>query len=83
MRNNCTKIYENADPDRLEEIIETTCQDHGTGTDCLQSSIEKQQGCSLYLGFHPLNQIILFCLQLSSFLFSFRAQWGPYWAKVT
>ena len=42
-------------------------EDHGTGTDCLQSSIEKQQGCSLYLGFHPLNQIILFCLQLSSF----------------
>lgn len=52
MRNNCTKIYENADPDRLEEIFETTCQDHGTGTE-MKTSVEEN-------GFFTYFQV--FCL---------------------
>lgn len=40
MKNNCTKINENADPDRLAAIFETICQDHGTGTE-IKTSMEE------------------------------------------
>lgn len=40
MRNNYTKIYENARPYRLAAILETICQDRGTGTE-MKTSVEE------------------------------------------